>query len=81
MVLQNRIQASSYSTEQVTNWLERLNLPQSFHQYAQFPRKFPKTTESLRILMRCQITTFPYENLSVHYSRAHLVDIHPASLY
>lgn len=81
MVLQNRTQTSSYSTEQVTNWLESLNLPQTFHRYTQCPEKFPKTAESLRILMRCQITTFPYENLSVHYSPTHLVDICPEALY
>lgn len=41
----------------------------------------PKTEESLRVLFRCQITTFPYENLSVHYSPTHLVNIEPDTLY
>jgi arylamine N-acetyltransferase len=31
--------------------------------------------------MRCQISRFPYENLSVHYSSAQSVDIRPDALY
>lgn len=75
------LQESAYSREQVTQWLKRMAPPQSILQYAEFPGRIPKTIESLRTLMRCQITTFPYENLSVHYSSTHLVDINPESLY
>ncbi|CAH0044853.1 unnamed protein product [Clonostachys solani] len=69
---------SAYSQDQISRWLGRIQLPAS---YTQSPQEFPKTEESLRTLMRCQITTFPYENLSVHYSETHLVDITPESIY
>lgn len=41
----------------------------------------PKTNHSLEILFKSQITVFPYENLTVHYSPTHLVDIKPNVLY
>lgn len=72
---------SAYSTEQISQWIQRIDLPQSISKLAQTPEQIPKTIQSLRALMRCQITTFPYENLSVHYSPSHLVDIDPQSLY
>lgn len=47
------IQISSYSTQQGTEWLKCINLPQPFHQYIRCPSEFPKTAELLRILMKC----------------------------
>ncbi|KAL2869824.1 arylamine N-acetyltransferase family protein [Aspergillus lucknowensis] len=72
---------SAYSTDQITAWLEHIRLPTSYSEYIENPAGFPKTFESLRALMRCQISRFPYENLSVHYSPTHLVDIDPHNLY
>ncbi|KAJ6441313.1 N-hydroxyarylamine O-acetyltransferase [Purpureocillium lavendulum] len=74
-------QESAYSDLQVAAWLERISLPAPYKQYWSSPSTIPKTEDSLRTLFRCQITTFPYENLSVHYSPTHKVDINPASLY
>ena len=42
---------------------------------------FPRTATALRTLMRCQITTFPFENLAIHYSPTHVVNIRPEALY
>lgn len=72
---------SAYSNSQVAAWLRRICLPSSYARYIDSPSTFPKTADSLRILFRCQITTFPYENLSVHYSRTHQVNIQPDVLY
>ncbi|SPO06263.1 related to arylamine N-acetyltransferase [Cephalotrichum gorgonifer] len=72
---------NSYSPEQVSKWLARIRLPEWLRQHVHDHQDFPRTAESLCALMRCQITTFPYENLSVHYSSTHLVDIHPEVLY
>ncbi|KAL2814910.1 hypothetical protein BDW59DRAFT_176298 [Aspergillus cavernicola] len=71
----------SYSTDQVTAWLRHIRLPTSYKEYIEDPISFPKTFESLGTLMRCQISKFPYENLSVHYSPTHTVNIHPEVLY
>ncbi|KAL6691362.1 arylamine N-acetyltransferase 2 [Trichoderma pleuroticola] len=57
------------------------DLPSSYERYIYKPTAFPKTEKSLKDLFRAQITTFPYENLSVHYSPTHLVNIHPDALY
>ncbi|OGM47175.1 hypothetical protein ABOM_003975 [Aspergillus bombycis] len=78
---QEFVQASHYSTTQISQWLKYIRLPQSLSQYIQCPTEIPKTAECLCILMRCQLTTYPYENLSVHYSSTHLVNIHPDVLY
>ncbi|KAK0383167.1 hypothetical protein NLU13_9080 [Sarocladium strictum] len=72
---------SAYTTAQVSQWLQRLALPPSLRQYATHPSAFPHTLQSLRTLMRCQIAAFTYENLSVHYSPSHRVDITPEALY
>lgn len=74
-------EASAYTREQITAWLKVIALPLSYTKYIESPETFPKTAESLHTLMRCQITTFPYENLTVHYSPTHLVDIRPEVLY
>lgn len=71
----------SYSLAKVSQWLRRIELPGSLRQYIARPEEFPKTFEALRVLMRCQITTFTYENLTVHYSLSHDVDIRPEVLY
>ncbi|OOF95545.1 hypothetical protein ASPCADRAFT_170266 [Aspergillus carbonarius ITEM 5010] len=73
--------ASAYTAAQITIWLQHLRLPRAYRTYIANPSTFPQTFESLRTLMRCQISRFPFENLSVHYSPTHIVDIRPAILY
>lgn len=75
------VEASAYSTDQTIAWLKHIRLPNSYEAYIDDPGSFPKTYESLQTVMRCQISRFPYENLSVHYSRTHIVDIRPEVLY
>ncbi|KAL7941253.1 arylamine N-acetyltransferase 2 [Trichoderma barbatum] len=74
-------QASFYSSSQITAWLQHIRLPTTYEPYIYNPSSFPKTEQSLKALFRAQITTFPYENLSVHYSPTHLVNIQPDALY
>lgn len=76
-----QLQESAYSPDQVSAWLTRIRPPQTILQHVHSPSTIPKTADVLRALMRCQITTFPYENLSVHYSSSHVVDIDPQVLY
>ncbi|KAJ9357521.1 arylamine N-acetyltransferase 2 [Paecilomyces variotii] len=75
------VEASAYSTDQIIAWLKHIRLPNSYTAYIDDPGSFPKTYESLQTVMRCQISRFPYENLSVHYSPTHIVDIRPEVLY
>ncbi|KAL4878721.1 hypothetical protein BJY04DRAFT_194969 [Aspergillus karnatakaensis] len=73
--------ASVYSPDQITAWLNYICLPTSYTEYISSPGTFPKTYDALCTLMRCQISRFPYENLSVHYSSTQLVDIRPDVAY
>lgn len=65
--------ASVYTAEQVKAWLEFIgitNLPSDV-----------LTAEFLRILHVHQISTIPYENLSLHYSQTKQVSLDPHELY
>lgn len=73
--------ASGFSTAQLSKYLKYLALPPEYDQFIQDPPSFPKTEESLTTLFRAQITRFPYDNLSVHYSNRDVIDILPESIY
>lgn len=73
--------ASEFSTSQLSKYLKYIRLPAEYAPYIDDPESFPKTEEALTALFRCQITRFPYDNLSVHYSETNLIDITPSSIY
>ncbi|KAJ5771617.1 hypothetical protein N7520_002146 [Penicillium odoratum] len=73
--------ASQYSTEQLIKYLTYLDLPPKYHVYINNPVTFPKTEEALTTLYRCQITRFPYDNLTLHYTATPIIDIAPQSIY
>lgn len=72
---------SEYSSAQLSKYLEYIALPTQYEKYVDNPQLFPKTYEALTALFRCQITRFPYDNLSVHYSETNLADIVPQNIY
>ncbi|KAK0619266.1 arylamine N-acetyltransferase 2 [Immersiella caudata] len=66
-----------YSPTQVAEYLDYIGLPQSFH-----PSANPTLDLSyLTSLFFHQITTIPYENLLIHYSSNHTVDLDPQVLF
>ncbi|KAE8373988.1 hypothetical protein BDV26DRAFT_300617 [Aspergillus bertholletiae] len=71
----------AYSTPQLKKYLSYLDLPSKYHAYVETPHLFPKDETALTTLFRCQITRFPFENLSVYYSATRQPDIHPETLY
>ena len=73
--------SSSYTRAQISAYLYAISLPPCYEEYIKRPETFPKTASALRTLMRCQITTFPFENLAIHYSPTHVVNIRPDVLY
>lgn len=73
--------ASAFSQPQLSKYLRYMALPPQYEKYTEDPKSFPKTEEALTHLFRCQVTRFPYDNLTVHYSETHLVDIEPAHIY
>ena len=58
--------ASAYTPAQLTKYLNYIALPDQYAQYTNQPKSFPKTEEALKDLFRCQITRFPYDNLTCH---------------
>lgn len=78
---QNATSKPAYSEFQASAWLRRLRLPASYQPYIDQPAGIPKTYQVLETLFQSQISIFPYENLSVHYSPSHLVGIKPDALY
>ncbi|KAJ5163887.1 uncharacterized protein N7500_005717 [Penicillium coprophilum] len=73
--------ASAYTPAQLTKYLSYITLPHQYAQYINSPESFPKTEEALKDLFRCQITRFPYDNLTCHYSATQLAEIHPNKIY
>ncbi len=68
---------SAYTPAQVAQYLARVGLPESFHPSA---RPVLDLAYLTRLFVR-QITTFPYENLALHYSPQHAVDLDPQALF
>lgn len=73
--------ASEFSTSQLIKYLKYIRLPAEYDQYIDDPESFPKTEKALTTLFQCQITRFPYDNLSVHDSEISQIDINPSSIY
>ncbi|KAJ5960734.1 uncharacterized protein N7479_007884 [Penicillium vulpinum] len=73
--------ASAYTPAQLTKYLNYIALPDQYAQYISEPESFPKTEEALRDLFRCQITRFPYDNLTCHHSATQLAEIQPDKIY
>jgi arylamine N-acetyltransferase len=72
---------SAYTPAQITKYLQYIALPNTYEAHLNDPESFPKTEEALKDLFRCQITRFPYDNLTCHYSTSQLAEIHPERIY
>lgn len=64
---------SAFSQAQLQYYLQHISFP--------LPLSYPRDAFFLRALHRCQITSFPYENLSLHYNVSHNNSIDPQELY
>ncbi|KAJ5087209.1 hypothetical protein N7456_010825 [Penicillium angulare] len=72
---------SAFSSAQLTRYLQYIALPAQYAPYVNNPQSFPTTIEALTTLFRSQITRFPYDNLTLHYTDTKIVDIEPSSIY
>lgn len=71
---------ATYSPEQISRYFEHIKLP--YHHRIRLTSSAPPTYTELHALHIHQITTFPYENLSLHYNPTNDCtppnpDIHP----
>ncbi|KAJ7214414.1 arylamine N-acetyltransferase 1 [Mycena pura] len=65
---------SVYSQEQVSRWLAKIN-------YLGDLASLKPSLESLSLLARLSLATFPFENTPMHYTAAHSMDITYEGLY
>lgn len=66
--------ASAYTREQVVSYLSHIGLPETFH-------NAPPTLALLQHLHTYTMSKLPYENLSLHYSLSHTIDLDPQHLF
>ncbi|KAK3296727.1 arylamine N-acetyltransferase 2 [Chaetomium fimeti] len=68
---------SAYTPAQVAEYLAHIGLPPSFH-----PSANPTLDLAyLTALFTHQLTTIPYDNLSIHYSPQHAITLDPQALF
>lgn len=65
--------SSAFTPSQIQHYLKHISFP--------LPLTHPRDAHFLQTLHRCQITSVPYENLSLHYNPAHENSIDPQALY
>ncbi|KAK4040296.1 hypothetical protein C8A01DRAFT_46365 [Parachaetomium inaequale] len=68
---------SAYTPAQVASYLSYIGLPPSFHPSANPPLNLAYLTA----LFTHQVTAIPYDNLSIHYSPQHAVNLDPQALF
>ncbi|KAK0708797.1 hypothetical protein B0T21DRAFT_387525 [Apiosordaria backusii] len=68
---------SAYSLSQVSQYLSYIGLNESFH-----PSSSPVLDLAyLTTIFQAQLTSFPYENLSIHYNPSHSISLDPQELF
>jgi arylamine N-acetyltransferase len=75
----------TYSAEQVSQFYERINLPPKYrHEPSEASTAIARSSaglEWLAALQRYTLAAVPFENLSLHYSRTKVIDLHPTLLF
>ena len=69
--------SSAFTEEQIDHYLDYISIPSRFHRRANPSRDL----EFLKTLHTYQVTTIPYENLSIHYSSDHWIHLDPQRLF
>jgi arylamine N-acetyltransferase len=69
--------ASAYSDQQIEQYLTAISIPEEYRNAA----NRINSLEFLTALHVHQISTFPYENLALHYSEDATIDLEPAALF
>ena len=68
---------SAYSQEQLANFLSHIQIPSKYRPHNDPPRDIAFLTN----LHTHTLSTVPYENLSIHYSKDHRISLDPQHLY
>lgn len=70
-----------YSKEQIWKYFERLKLPEKDRKYDVSGLSAADALEYLTLLQKHQLAEVPFENLTLHYSAHHSINIHPQALF
>ncbi|KAH6633336.1 arylamine N-acetyltransferase 1 [Boeremia exigua] len=70
-----------YSQEQISKYFERLKLSGGDQKYDISGLDTEDTLKYLALLQKHHLATIPFENLTLHYSAHHSVNIHPQALF
>lgn len=69
--------ASAYTQAQASQFLGHIQIPQRYH----LENNPPRDIAFLTALHTHFISTIPYDNLTIHYSREHAISIEPQHLF
>src|ERR1700761_8016969 len=68
---------SAYSSNQIDHLLSYISLPERFH----LKHNPSRDLTFLTALTTYTISTIPYENLTIHYSKSHTISLDPHVLF
>jgi arylamine N-acetyltransferase len=71
----------AYSREQIASYFERLKLPKEQHIYDVAELGPQDALGYLSLLQKHHLAEIPFENLSLHYSTHHKINVHPHDLF
>ncbi|KAJ4361455.1 hypothetical protein N0V95_001872 [Ascochyta clinopodiicola] len=71
----------SYTREQIFKYFERLKLPEKDRKYGVADLSPEDALAYLTLLQKHHLTEIPFENLALHYSAHHSINVHPEALF
>jgi arylamine N-acetyltransferase len=71
----------SYTREQTSKYFDRLQLPEKDQRYDVAGWSAEDTLSYLALLQKLHLARIPFENLTLHYSAHHSVNVHPEALF
>ncbi|KAJ8113118.1 hypothetical protein OPT61_g4681 [Boeremia exigua] len=71
----------SYAKDQISKYFQRLKLPEKDQKYAVAGLNAEDTLRYLVLLQKHHLTAIPFENLTLHYSAHHSINVHPQALF
>ncbi|KAF2628747.1 arylamine N-acetyltransferase 1 [Macroventuria anomochaeta] len=71
----------TYSREQISKYFERLKLPEKDQKYDIAGLNPEDALKYLTLLQKYQLAAIPFENLTLHYSAHHSINVHPQALF
>ncbi|KAF3006493.1 N-terminal acetyltransferase [Curvularia kusanoi] len=74
-------QRPSYTKEQISKYFDRLKLSEKDQKYDVASLSAENTLKYLALLQKQHLANIPFENLTLHYSAHHSINVHPQALF